>query len=332
MVSYTIEKGAQQALRKCLSLKNNEEVVIITDVETLDIGVAFLKEAKKITPKIKLFILEDFGERPLKSVPNILKSAIKTADVGLYVATGKKGEQQSFRRTLLDECNNSKIRFANMINITQQIMEQGMCSDYDIINIFSERLYDLLQKAIQIRVTTKAGTDLLFEFSSDTRWINSNGRITDTYWGNLPGGEIYTSPKNVNGKVVIDGVLGDFFSEKYGLIDKTPLFVEIKKGRVIKAKCNEKDIDIDFMDYLKIDENANRVGEFAMGTNLGIKKLIGRLLQDEKMPGVHLAFGHGYPEYTGCTWKSKAHLDAVIRKPTVYVNGKVVMKEGVYTI
>ena len=81
-----------------------------------------------------------------------------------------------------------------------------------------------------------------------------------------------------------------------------------------------------------MDENANRIGEFAMGTNMEVKKLVGRLLQDEKMPGVHVAFGHGYPEHTGCKWKSKAHLDAVLLKPTVYVDGKKIMEDGNYLV
>jgi hypothetical protein len=35
-------------------------------------------------------------------------------------------------------------------------------------------------------------------------------------------------------------------------------------------------------------EHSERVGEFALGTNTGVTQMIGNLLQDEKVPGVHI--------------------------------------------
>jgi leucyl aminopeptidase (aminopeptidase T) len=59
---------------------------------------------------------------------------------------------------------------------------------------------------------------------------------------------------------------------------------------------------------------------------------VGNLLQDEKFPGVHVAIGHGYPEKTGSDWESKAHMDAVLKKTTIAVDGQTIMEAGAFTI
>ena len=58
----------------------------------------------------------------------------------------------------------------------------------------------------------------------------------------------------------------------------------------------------DFWAYTHTDENSDRVGEFAIGTNIGCTHVIGHILQDEKFPGVHIAFGNPYGAHTGADW------------------------------
>ncbi len=53
------------------------------------------------------------------------------------------------------------------------------------------------------------------------------------------------------------------------------------------------------------------MGEFAIGTNIAVEDVRGNILQDEKIPGVHIAFGHPYAEHTGQDWVSTTHIDCV---------------------
>jgi leucyl aminopeptidase (aminopeptidase T) len=72
-----------------------------------------------------------------------------------------------------------------------------------------------------------------------------------------------------------------------------------------------KQLEADFWAYTHTDENSDRVGEFAIGTNLGVERVIGNILQDEKFPGIHIAFGNPYGEHTGAPWRSGTHIDVV---------------------
>jgi leucyl aminopeptidase (aminopeptidase T) len=184
-------------------------------------------------------------------------------------------------------------------------------------------------------VVTDNGGDFTGRFSPDLRWTISDGDIQPGHWKNLPDGEVFTSPADVNGTVVIDGCLGDFFAQRYGSLEDTPIRVEVKNGRAAREtlRCDDERLRREFAEYVfEMDENSSRVGEFAIGTNTGLTKLIYNLLQDEKFPGIHVAFGSPLPSKTGATWDSKAHVDGVIIKPSIYVDGQAIMDKGTFRL
>ena len=161
--------------------------------------------------------MEDFGVRPIP-FPDAVKEALLAADVSIYAAQGAKGELQTFRQPMLHAIEaNPRLRHAHMIGITPQIMTDGMCSDYTEIQRISKLVYEKVKNARTIRVVTDKGNDFTAEFSPDLKWIVSDGDIRPKHWSNLPDGEVFTCPATLNGQVVIDGCLGDFFTEKYGV-------------------------------------------------------------------------------------------------------------------
>ena len=325
----TIEQGVKQAVENCLRVKAGEKAVVITDQETFEIGSALKAAIEKITGEVQFFVMEDFGKRPI-DYPPAIDEAIRAADVSVYAAQGAKGEGQTFRMHMLNAVEaNSKLRHAHMTGITPQIMEQGMCSDYNEIQRISRLVYEKVKDAKEIRVVTGKGCDFTAEFSPKLKWNISDGDIKPGHWKNLPDGEVSTCPLSVNGTVVFDGCLGDSFAERYGPLENTPVIVEIADGRAIKEsiRCDNEELLKEYIEYLfEIDQNSNRVGEFAIGTNTGLTELICNMLQDEKHPSVHIAFGSPRPARTRATWDSKSHIDGLIKNPTIYVDGEIIME------
>ena len=60
--------------------------------------------------------------------------------------------------------------------------------------------------------------------------------------------------------------------------------------------------------------------------------MIGILLQDEKVPGVHLAFGDPYGSQTGAAWKSRTHIDVLTRDCDVWIDALQVISRGRYQL
>ncbi len=80
-------------------------------------------------------------------------------------------------------------------------------------------------------------------------------------------GETYGSPTTVDG-ILVAHIIGDYFSGKYGVL-KQPVRFEIVDGRVAEVRSQNADLATELLAYLDSAENARRVGEFAIGTNVG---------------------------------------------------------------
>jgi len=85
-------------------------------------------------------------------------------------------------------------------------------------------------------------------------------------------------------------------------------------------------------DYLAQHPNSNRAGEFAIGTNIGLTEIIGNFLQDEKFPGVHVAFGDPYGHETGADWTAPSHVDVLASHADVVVDGRKIMEAGRFLV
>jgi aminopeptidase len=219
-----------------------------------------------------------------------------------------------------------------MVNINRQIMLEGMRADFLKVDRISVKVVDLVRKAKQVRAKTPAGTDLTADLNPNYRWVKTSGIISPDKWGNLPGGEVFTTPGEVNGTFVIDGVVGDWLCAKFGGLRDNPLTIRVKGNRVVEAHSENHALESDFWSYTHTDENSDRVGEFAIGTNIELKDVIGQILQDEKYPGVHIAFGNPYGAHTGAEWYSSTHIDVVGRKFDIWVDDQQIMRDGKFLI
>jgi leucyl aminopeptidase (aminopeptidase T) len=200
------------------------------------------------------------------------------------------------------------------------------------VDRLSTRVLDIVRRARQVRARTAAGSDFTADLNPDYRWLKTSGLISPDKWGNLPGGEVFTTPGDVNGTFVIDGVVGDYLCEKYGDLRDQPLTVRIRANRLVEAYSDNKTLEREFWAYTHTDENSDRVGEFAIGTNIELRGVIGHILQDEKFPGIHIAFGNPYGAHTGADWYSSTHIDVVGTRFDIWVDDQQIMRAGSFLI
>ena len=323
--------GAYNAVNVCLRVKSGEKVTVITDLKTRDIAASICREAKTVDARCNFFVLEDYGPRPHVDMPSPILDDLATSQVSVYAACGQQGELRT-RMQMTQVVGEHRIRHGHMINVNHQIMQEGMRADFNAVDEISTRIWELARNAKTIRTRTKAGTDITAEFSPDLRWLKTSGIISPDKWGNLPGGEVFTAPRMVNGTFVVDGVVGDYLCAKYGDLSDAPLTIEIRENWIRQVYSDNKELEQEFWDYTHTDKNSPRVGEFAIGTNIQVKHVIGHILQDEKIPGNHLAFGHPYAEHTGADWKSTTHIDVVGTNFDIWIDDRKIMQEGEFLI
>ena len=326
-----LSQGARNAVRVCLRVQPSEKVTVITDEVSLEIAASIVHELEDIGCAYRTWVMEDVATRPLTDLPLPIAEDLESSQVSIFAVTAQSNELKS-RMQMTDVVNRRKIRHAHMVNIKKRIMLEGMRADFLKVDRLSVKVLETVRKAKQIRATTPAGTNLVADLNPNYRWVKTSGIISTEKWGNLPGGEVFTTPGEVNGTFVIDGVVGDYLCEKFGDLKANPLTIHIKGDRLIEAHSSNKELKDDFWAYTHKDENSNRVGEFAIGTNIELKDVIGEILQDEKYPGVHIAFGNPYGAHTGAEWFSSTHIDVVGRNFDIWVDGEQIMRSGQFLI
>jgi len=279
----------------------------------------------------RAWLLEDLSPRPLGDLPPEIAQDLETSQVSIFAVQAQTNELRS-RMQMTDIVNRRRIRHAHMVNINRQIMIEGMRADFMKVDRISTKVLDMVRKARHIHAKTPAGTDLTAELNPAYRWIKTSGIISPDKWGNLPGGEVFTTPGEVNGTFVIDGVVGDWLCAKFGDLRDYPLTIQIRANRLSEAHSENRELKDDFWRYTHTDENSDQVGEFAIGTNIELTDVIGQILQDEKYPGVHIAFGNPYGAHTGAEWYSSTHIDVVGRKFEIWVDEEQIMRAGRFLI
>ncbi len=323
--------GARNAVRTCLRIAPHERVVLVTDLETEEIAASLADQVRQVGAEIDVHVMEDYGSRPMLAVPAPVRASLERADVSIYAGQPKSGEL-AFRRELTQVIDRRQIRHAHMVSISRRIMCEAMRADFNEVDALSLRVLERAEKARKITARSRAGSFLEATFDPEIKWLKTSGIISTSKWGNLPGGEVLTAPARVDGVYVADGVVGEYLCARYGDLKDTPLSVTIVDSRITELRCENQDLVNDFRAYTSTDENSNRVGEFAIGTNIALGDIIGNILQDEKLPTLHIAFGHPYSEHTGAKWRSTTHIDIVGRRFDIWFDGDQVMAEGKFLI
>ena len=180
-----------------------------------------------------------------------------------------------------------------------------------------EKLRKLVDKTSEVHIVG-FGTDLRLNIKG-RRAVNAGGEY------NMPDGEVFTS-------VIENGVSG-FITYSYPALyygkEFHNVYLEFKKGRVVKAKAEKGEGDL--IKILDTDSGARRIGELGIGNNYKITRFTKDILFDEKIGGsIHLALGRGYKENLSKN-ESAIHWDMIkdLRQGgDLWFDDKLVQKNG----
>ena len=324
-----LAKGARNAVRACLNIQTHDRVCIIRDRPRTEIAEAIEEEVLGVGASVRVWTMEDHVQRPATEFPRSLADEILRfrPTASFYIGTGQKGEL-AFRQPMLRLlANELRCRHGHMIGINELLMTDGMAADYDEIYRVTHKIFEIVRQANSISVNTSLGTELVATFSPTLKWVPCDGRYWEQgRWGNLPEGETFTCPLSVDGVIAAEE-MGDWFTPKYGVISP-PVRLVVKGGRLVSVETPDTQLAADIREYMSQHPNSSRVGEFAIGTNIALTRIVGNFLQDEKFPGVHVAFGDPYGFETGADWECTSHVDTLASHATISVDGRHIMENG----
>jgi aminopeptidase len=304
------------AIKDCMGTKKNESVLVITDEEKKEIGYALYKNALNLGHKA-LYVETKAGKINGEEPPAEIAALMQKFNVVLC-PTSKSLTHTNARRA----ASAKGVRVATFPGITNDVMIRGLNADYQKISKLSIKLKKILESGKHVRVMSPSGTNISFSIEGRKSFASKGLFHAKGESGNLPTGETFLAPVEgtAEGVFVVDGSMAGL-----GLIKNVNLTFEVKKGYAVKitggslaAKLNEQ--------LNKVGRQARNIAEFGIGTN-DSAKLSGILLEDEKVMGtIHIAIGNNVS--MGGKVNVPIHLDGVIKRPTVFLDGKVIMQDG----
>src|SRR5260370_40974120 len=148
--------GAKNAVETCLAIRPGEHVALSAVVPSRAAAASLSAAMENVHAACTGLLLEDFGPRPIKSAPAPVLEALETADVGILCMNPQPGELVA-RMTIVKVVERRQIRYAHMVGVTPEIMQQGMRADYRLIDRLSEKLRERMLRAETLTVKTDAG-------------------------------------------------------------------------------------------------------------------------------------------------------------------------------
>jgi leucyl aminopeptidase (aminopeptidase T) len=292
---------------------------VITDKPCRDIGLALFETARSLgneTLLVEIVPRKINGEEPPAAVAELMKQM----DVVLC-PTSKSLTHTNARRA----AKGLGVRIATLPGINEEIFVRCMNADYNRIAELTNRLCALLDQTAVIRVTGPSGTDIVMPKKGRTALASHGLFRARGEGGNLPTGEAYLAPLEgqSNGVVVADGSFAGI-----GKLSE-PIRIEVKDGFATAISGGAQARELEKMLSVNAPLSYN-VAEFGIGTN---ERAIvsGAILEDEKILGtIHIAFGDNVS--MGGTVNVRSHLDAIILKPTVKFDDRVIMQDGILLI
>ena len=211
-------------------------------------------------------------------------------------------------------------RIATLPGVTEEILARVMSADMAELRRRGHAIADALNGGAEARITCPNGSDLRLGLEGRTA-IPDAGELTERgAFGNLPCGEGFVSPDDraCEGTLVVDGTIASL-----GQVSE-PVRLTVAGGVLTEATGRE---GAALMELLTAHgpEGAT-IAELGIGTNEKAQ-LTGNVIEDEKLLGTaHVAFGAS--EAIGGRIQVPVHLDCVVLRPTVTVDGSELVRDG----
>ena len=319
LTEESLRQAARSALTQCMAVTGGESVLVITDEELREIGYAFFEEANKLGAEaaiVEMVPRSRDGEEP----PEFIARMMSMVNVVL-AATSRSLSHTLARR----QANAAGARIASMPGITKDSMVRTLAADYETIARLSENVAEILSTGKSARITSLGGTDITMSLAGRTGKPDTGIYRTPGDFGNLPAGEAFIAPLEgtAEGILVIDGAMSGV-----GAL-KDAIRMRVESGYVTEitggpgAKVLEESIT-------HLGKAARNIAELGVGTN-DRAMITGKVLEDEKVLGtVHVALGNNIG--FGGTVDVPIHLDGIMLKPTLFIDDKAVIKDGVLQV
>jgi leucyl aminopeptidase (aminopeptidase T) len=313
-VAEDLDRAVSVVIRECLAVHPGEDVLVICNPATEGLGALLRTVAEGQGAEAVLTVM---GERESHAAepPRPIAAAMLAADV-VVAPTVQSLSHTAARKAASD----AGARIATMPGVTEEMLARVMGAQMGELKRRGEAICELLDGGAEAHITCANGSDLRLGLEGRTSIVDAGDLSAGGAFGNLPCGEGFIAPVEGTGEgtLVVDGSIAGV-----GLVN-APVEMKVSAGHITDAANEEGET---LMSLLTAHgEDGTNVAELGIGTNEEAI-LTGNILEDEKILGTaHVAFGASAA--IGGTIQVPVHLDVVVLKPSVSIDGQPLLRDG----
>ena len=314
MAGADLDNAVRTVVRKCMGIQAGEELLVVCNPVTEEIGALMRIEAQGDGADATLAVISE-RETHAAEPPAAVAAAMAAADVVLAPTIQSLSHTAARKRA-----SEAGVRIATLPGVTEEMLARLMNGDLDEMRRRGWAIVNALNRGAEVRITCRNGSDLTFSIEGREGIVDAGELTARGAFGNLPCGEGFIAPVEgtANGTLVVDGSIAAI-----GLVS-SPVQLTVEGGHLTGATGDE---GAQLMELLTPHgPDGTNVAELGIGTNEEAI-LTGNILEDEKIFGTaHVAFGASAG--IGGTIQVPVHLDVVVREPTVEVDGEAILGGG----
>ncbi len=314
-------RGARKIITTCVKAKPGEQLLIVTDPTLLAVAEALAGAGEDAGCETVVTVMRPRqwdGEEP----PAAVAEAMSTVNIVIFPTMRDIAHTVATKSAL-----KTGTRVVSMAGCAPEIlMEGGIEEDFERMRPLCDEVAAMLGAGSEVKLTNPAGTDVTVDIRE--RPGNSHCCIADRpgVFTGVPNIEANISPSNVEGTIVFDGSVPNLRGSERGLL-RSPIVLTVAGGRVTKVEGGEEARQLDALWRSQNDPSVYNVAQLALGLNPRITGVNGLIVNDHGAWGtVH--FGIGTSSNLGGIVKAKGHIDGIMLRPTLSIDGKTVLEAG----
>jgi len=306
-----LDHAVDTVIADCLGVAAGEDVVVVVDPDTRELGEALRRRAAAAGADAVLALMDERADNGTEPPPPVA-AALAAADV--FIAPTSKSLSHTRARKAASDAG---ARGATMPGVTIDMLARVMAVDFPALRARSAAVARALSDADEAHLTCPLGSDLRLDLRGRDGISDDGDLSAPGAFGNLPCGEGFIAPAGGEGTVMASSLAA------IGLASE-PARLTVRDGRLAEATGPEGER---LLDALRAHGEAGvNLAELGVGTN-DRATLTGNVLEDEKILGtVHVAFGASAG--IGGTVAVPIHLDVVVLEATLNVDGQPILEAG----
>jgi leucyl aminopeptidase (aminopeptidase T) len=323
-ITKLLKNSSQTVVCTCLDIRRADNVLIVCDPTTGEIGQSLHEAAIERTDRVLLIVMpkgRHHGDEPPTPVANLMRQQSVIIAPTRYSLTHTKAIRQALK---------DGARVATMPGMNVEMFTKGgISADFTEIKRKISDLSPLFRRKRIVNVKSDNGTDVTFEVNWREWKMDDNGICNrPKMLTNLPAGKVFVLPRenSMNGTIVIDGSWeSNLVDEPVTFTIEDGLVIDVKGG-AIAASIRQEFGEAARRQNTKYRENVWTVAEFGFGMN-PMARLLGNVLEDEKRLGT-CYFAVGDNTSLGGSAAVGIHIPGVLKNASVWLDDTPIIENG----